>query len=315
MKESIIRKKLLRGYGNLLFFVIAVFVGIGILVSLNFILQAYRQHNQVKETKSSKYFIIHYSGGKERMDAFSKFADGYIDELRTDFFQPQFSYPIHAYVFLDRSTFESYCVKHLGVSDPLFGIYVRQIRAFFTYQDSGLGTFAHEIMHPLLEHNFPRAPRWCKEGIPAFFEKFFGYFSGNRLILSFGFQNPWRLKDIEDDLESLDLRGLVEGKNDNQSELRLVATFIHERVSLRRYFELLRDKPSVPPIRGLEIVFGKPFSEIEKIWDRYLQELKRDIRKFDKTPLSYVAPDLNAYNRFLGEHPELSDRRKRVVRD
>ncbi len=52
----------------------------------------------------------------------------------------------------------------LGLYDPLS----RQI--FVTGGPSGWGTSRHECVHPLLRADFPLAPAWVAEGLPALFE-------------------------------------------------------------------------------------------------------------------------------------------------
>jgi len=34
----------------------------------------------------------------------------------------------------------------------------------------GLGTLTHELIHPIVETDFPRAPTWINEGIASLFE-------------------------------------------------------------------------------------------------------------------------------------------------
>jgi hypothetical protein len=64
------------------------------------------------------------------------------------------------------------------------GVFLYKYNLFATYEDSGLGTFAHEIMHPLVERNLKDRPEWAIEGIPTFFEKFYGYWRGDELIVN-----------------------------------------------------------------------------------------------------------------------------------
>lgn len=84
---------------------------------------------------------------------------------------------------------------------PGWGIYLPKIKSFVTYEGSGYGTFAHEIMHPLLRANLSATSYWADEGAPSFFEKSFGYWEENNLILQFGFQNPWRVRGMGKGLE------------------------------------------------------------------------------------------------------------------
>src|SRR5262249_4571125 len=97
---------------------------------------------------------------------------------------------------------------------------------FARYEDSGLGTFAHEIMHPLVERNLRDRPPWAIEGIPSFFEKFYGYWRDGELVVNWGFQNPWRIKELGANLARLDLPTILAATagGEKESEQRLVST-------------------------------------------------------------------------------------------
>ena len=63
-------------------------------------------------------------------------------------------------------------------------------------------------------------------GIPTFFEKFLGHWDGDRLVLEWGYHNPWRIEDLGDKLTTLDLARIVADQRPvsvlNNSERRLV---------------------------------------------------------------------------------------------
>ena len=64
-------------------------------------------------------------------------------------------------------------------------------------------------MHPLVERNLRDRPAWAIEGIPTFFEKFYGYWRDDELVVNWGFQNPWRIKKLGANLAQLDLQGIL----------------------------------------------------------------------------------------------------------
>ena len=147
-----------------------------------------------KNEYKSKYMVFHYNDDVTRSKSLAEFCDGFIDVINTEFFKAEFKYPIHAYVLKDRDSYKSFMTKmEMLAESQTGGIYLTGIDSFVTYEDAGYGTFAHEIMHPLARVNLGRAPLWTVEGIPGFFEMFFGYWSGNKLVMRFGFYNPWRI--------------------------------------------------------------------------------------------------------------------------
>lgn len=279
---------------------------IGISVYSYALFESHELKEQIRNIKSTKYFIFHYGDNEEKVDYLSRCADGFIDAVSKDFFKANFSYPIHAYVFKDSTSFNRYCKIELNEPRPLYGTYVPNRHSFYTYQDSGLGTFAHEIMHPLMEFNFPNAPAWCNEGIPTFFEKIFGYFEKDQITLNYGYQNPWRIKGIHEKILHLDLKDLVQGSSNsrNESEMRMLSVFIYQNGLLKKYFDLLRNKPKMAPVEGIESLFRKSIAEIQVSWKKYLEEVDKNSEILYEIPMSYIAPDARAYDQFLKEHAE-----------
>ncbi len=107
----------------------------------------------------SRYFDFRYQRQSWNVAAFARFADSFVDLVNRDFIKVDFNYPIEVLVLPDRVAFQGFLRNELGERDPPnFGIYVPRLKLFATYEGSGLGTFAHEIMHPLVEHNLPARP-------------------------------------------------------------------------------------------------------------------------------------------------------------
>ncbi len=54
---------------------------------------------------------------------------------------------------------------------PGLGLYDPQQRVILTWTDAaGLGSLSHEVAHPCVTADFPRAPEWLQEGLPAVLE-------------------------------------------------------------------------------------------------------------------------------------------------
>jgi hypothetical protein len=147
--------------------------------------------------KQTAYFDFYYLRESPRIPKITRFADGFVRLVNRDFFKADFDYPIRVLVFEDREQFKQFLIRQLHIADPPnFGVYVYRYKFFATYEDSGLGTFAHEILHPLVERNLKDRPQWAMEGIPTFFEKFYGYWQGGELTAFWGYQNPWRIQQL-----------------------------------------------------------------------------------------------------------------------
>jgi len=160
--------------------------------------------------QQTQYFDFYYLRKSPKISEIMCFADGFVRLINRDFFKADFDYPIRVLVFNDRTQFKQFLIQQLRVGDPPnFGIYIPSYKLFATYEDSGLGTFAHEILHPLVERNLKDRPAWALEGIPTFFEKFYGYWKDKELTAYWGYQNPWRIQQLGSNLTQLDLKQVI----------------------------------------------------------------------------------------------------------
>jgi hypothetical protein len=196
-----------------------------LLLPLVVIGQGYLEQFPFQE--KTKYFVFRFKRNPERIKVIARFADGFISVVNRDFLKAEFNYPIRALMLEDRASFQKFLREQFGVTDPPgFGIFLYQFNLFATYEDSGLGTFTYEIMHPLVEHNLKDRPIWAIEGIPTFLEKFYGYWRGDELVVQWGFHNPWRIQRLGTNLSQLDLKAIVSTTqtlgNYAESDYRLV---------------------------------------------------------------------------------------------
>jgi hypothetical protein len=254
----------------------------------------------------TEHFDFYFNGAvNNNIREIAKFSEGFLSVLKRDFFNPSFDYPIKVLIFPTRDTFQSYLRTNLGIANPpSFGIYLAEYKLFATYEESGLGTFAHEIMHPLITKNFPKRPVWADEGIPSFFEKFFGYWNGNDLVLSFGYQNPWRIEELGKRIDDLDLKTILyRTVNDysinKNSDLRMVSVFLWRQGKFRRYLDLLSRNDRGVYGTFFEAALGKNLEEIVPIWRQYLRETKINRSYIYRIPPSKVFDNEESYNSFI----------------
>ena len=78
---------------------------------------------------------------------------------------------IGVYLFPEEKSYQDYCRGKLGgTCDSPFGMYHPNIRRIVMNAGPGLGTLTHELVHPIVESDFPRAPIWINEGIASLYE-------------------------------------------------------------------------------------------------------------------------------------------------
>ena len=79
---------------------------------------------------------------------------------------------ITVYLLPDAASYEAICRKKYGAPCIAhFGFYQPGDRSMVMNIGLGVGTLTHELVHPLVEANFPEAPTWLNEGIASVFEQ------------------------------------------------------------------------------------------------------------------------------------------------
>ncbi|MDB4946930.1 MAG: glycogen branching enzyme [Labilithrix sp.] len=78
---------------------------------------------------------------------------------------------ITVYLFPEGSSYERFCKATYGAPCLAhYGFYEPGRRYMVMNIGLGAGTLTHEIVHPLVEADFPEAPTWLNEGIASVFE-------------------------------------------------------------------------------------------------------------------------------------------------
>jgi hypothetical protein len=245
-----------------------------------------------------KYFQFHSDLPAQRLALYAAFSDMFVELVEQDFFRVKTRFPIQAIVLADKGSFKHFLRSALGVQmPPEYGIYLPEAALFVTYDGSGLGTFTHEIMHPLVEESLPDRPAWAIEGIPAFFEKFYGHVQNGRLHVQWGYQNPWRIEKLGPKLKHLKLDRIVTGSEDT-SEKRLVTVYLSQRGKLKTFLELVQANDRRGFRTHLEAAFGKPLKEIEADWKNYLQEIESNRNLIMQLPTSRLFDTPDQYRQF-----------------
>ena len=247
---------------------------------------------------AGKYFQFHGDIAPQRLALYAALSDMFVELVEQDFFRVRTRFPIQAFVLPDKAQFQRFLRTTYGVTMPSeYGMYLAEAGVFVTYDGSGLGTFTHEIMHPLVEESLPARPEWAIEGIPAFFEKFYGHVQGGQLHVQWGYQNPWRIERLGPGLRQLKLARIVTGSQDT-SEKRLVTVFLYQKGKLKRFLELVQADEHRGFRTHLEAAFEKPLNEIEEDWQNYLQEIERNRQQIMTLPSSQLFDTPEQYRSF-----------------
>jgi hypothetical protein len=248
--------------------------------------------------KKTEYFDFYYLRDSPKIPAIARFADGFVKLVNRDFFKTDFDYPIRVLVFEDQAQFKQFLIQQLHMADPPnFGVYVYAYKFFATYEDSGIGTFAHEILHPLVERNLKDRPQWAMEGIPTFFEKFYGYWKDDELTVYWGYQNPWRIQQLAKNLTQLDLKQIIADTDspahfnwveNNESSCRMATVFLWQQGRFKRFLNLIaaHDKAGYPTY--FEAAMEMPVEKIVPLWQNYLNDVAARRTKVMSFPTSKI---------------------------
>jgi hypothetical protein len=234
----------------------------------------------------SRRFAFYSDLPREKLKSYVEFSNLFLDVVDRDFIKLQNLKKLTAVVASDQTGMQRFLSQTLRRNEPpLYGIYIAEHNLFVTYDGSGIGTFAHEIMHPVIANELPETPSWGWEGIPTFFEKFYGYKEGNGLHLKWGYQNPWRIRSLGESLLRLNL-GDVINRSRNQSQLRLVSVFLYQRGRLRPFLDLVRNGDRNGHASYFEAAFGKRLADLEPEWQKYLASVYSRRQQIYSLPLS-----------------------------
>lgn len=259
--------------------------------------------------RQTQYFDFRSQRDSPQIADIGRFGDGFIRLLNREFFKAEFDYPIRVLVLEDRVRFRDFLKSELHVEDPPnFGIYLPRYKMFVTFEDSGLGTFAHEILHPLVERNLKDRPLWALEGIPTFFEKFYGYWQDDELVAYWGFQNPWRIQQLGPNLTKLDLRQVIaDAKLTSassaverlESDWRMASVFLWQQGRFKRFLKLIKDRDKAGYPTYFEAAMELPLEKIVPLWQAYLDQVESQRSQILTLPPSTILPDQAAFQRFV----------------
>lgn len=185
------------------------------------------------------------------------------------------TYPIRVYLFSDEKTYRACAKKLFDDTDvSYYGYYKPDEQALVMNIGTGMGTLVHEMVHALMEPDFPDAPTWFSEGLASLYEQC--NYTRDGLV---GLVN-WRLPVLREGLKNkttLPLTTLVATDRDqfldknlgvHYAQARYFCQYMQERTLLKGFYKAYRDGYAKDPTgrKTLEKTFGKSLPEVEKDW-------------------------------------------------
>lgn len=94
------------------------------------------------------------------------------EKLKQDFFKKDPSRILDVWLFKDANTYQAHVYALTGKKPTTpYGFYSRDTHALYMNIRTGGGTLVHELVHPYVEANFPKAPPWLNEGLGSLYEQ------------------------------------------------------------------------------------------------------------------------------------------------
>jgi hypothetical protein len=193
---------------------------------------------------------------------------------------------ISVYLFPEERSYGRYCTKRWGepCSSP-YGFYLHAERRIVMNVGLGVGTLTHELVHPLVESDFPQAPDWINEGIASLFEQFYlpqpGEIRGGK-----NWRHPRLIRGLRSKTERAQaslpslfgmsdevFRGELEDLN--YSTARYFCQWLDSKDQLWPFYQRWRDNHATDPTgeKAFFAVTGKTPAEADAEWARWVQSL------------------------------------------
>lgn len=192
--------------------------------------------------------------------------------------------PVKVYLFADKESYDAYCRKAYGKPpSTIFGFYMPHERKMVMNIETGAGTLAHEMVHPLIEADFPNVPSWFNEGFASLFEQ--SRYLENGLLR--GMTN-WRLQNLQRAIRAKECPSLATTVSTTRDEFygprsdlnyavaRYLCYYLQEHDLLQKFYKSFREnfKEDRTGTATLEKVLGQKLDDFDKQWREWVLTLK-----------------------------------------
>ncbi|MBL8150525.1 MAG: hypothetical protein JNN15_11420, partial [Blastocatellia bacterium] len=179
------------------------------------------------------------------------------------------------YIFKDQQDYLQYSRKLFNESPTTpYGYYRSDDSVVVVNGATGNGTLVHEMVHALIDSDFPQMPTWFNEGLAALFEE-----SRVEVGKIVGMNN-WRYPIFKQAIAAksfVNLEELMKKSNEefyddrdgfNYAESRYFCYYLQQRGLLIPFYKRFRENIEKDPhgIETLKEVLGKELEEVEADW-------------------------------------------------
>lgn len=202
------------------------------------------------------------------------------EEFYKQFFETKPKGPIPVYLFKDAASYKDYCKKRFGraPSTP-YGFY--SDGCLVMNAATGGGTLVHELVHTMVNSDFPAIPSWFNEGFASLYEQCELKPKIKGLV-------NWRLPGLQNAIKDnsfIPLKKLIATTTEqfygrdsglHYAEARYLCMYLQENGRLEKFYTDFRKEAAKDPsgIETLEKVTGKKVDELEAAFKPWASTLK-----------------------------------------
>jgi len=202
-------------------------------------------------------------------------------QLEADFFGKRPDKLLEVWLFSSERSFRKGAKKFFDdTPDTPYGYYSPTAGALIM-NANGLGTLSHELVHPLIEINFPDCPSWFNEGLASLFER-----PSEKKGHIVGLVN-WRLPNLKKQIRGKtlpDLRKLLTTSReefygadwDAYAQARYLVYYLQQHDKLHPFFDAFVKAKDHTGITSLEEVLGESLDDFEPTWRAWVMKLAED---------------------------------------
>ena len=193
---------------------------------------------------------------------------------------------VEIYLFPSKKPYEAFCKKYYNGCGTPYGVYFAADRRIVMNIGPGRGTLSHELVHPIVEVDFPGAPDWINEGIASLFE--YPNFTAPGEV--HGHTN-WRRPRLVQALRAKDERHLAAldrlfGMSDevfrgdyedlHYAMARYLCQWLDEKDLLWKFYQTWRDDFADDPTgkKTFAAVVGSKPEEVQAAWETWVKGLR-----------------------------------------
>jgi len=205
--------------------------------------------------------------------------------LEAEYFAKRPNKLIEIWLFRNKDTYMKGAKKFFGDEpDTPYGYYSSEHDAMVMNIGPGAGTLVHEVVHPYVEANFPRAPSWFNEGLASLYER-----PVEKKGHIWGLPN-WRLPSLKRAIADKSLPamttllattrdGFYEAQFDAYAYARYLMLYLQEQGKLTEFYnKFVADEKDPTGQAALEDVLGEKLATFEPRWRAWAAALKGDNR-------------------------------------